>query len=65
MRTAPLRTYGARASRMGARDSVGPGDETLARVGRIPRGANIPFAVAGGFAMVEDGQQIAAGQIGR
>jgi len=50
---------------MGARDSVGPGDETLARVGRIPRGANIPFAVAGGFAMVEDGQQIAAGQIGR
>ena len=37
--------------------SVGPVDETLTRVGRILREAGIPFAVAGGFAVIEHGYE--------
>ncbi len=36
---------------------AGPADETLARVGRLLRDAEIPFAVVGGFAVIEHGYE--------
>src|SRR5213593_3184318 len=58
MRAAALRTYRELLQAAWVREvPVGPVDETLARVGRILRDADIPFAVAGGFAVIEHGYE--------
>jgi hypothetical protein len=58
MRAAALRNYRALLQAAWVREvPVGPVDETLARVGRILREAGIPFAVAGGFAVIEHGYE--------
>jgi len=58
MRAAALRTYRELLHAAWVREApVGPVDETLARVGRILRDARIPFAVAGGFAVIEHGYE--------
>src|SRR5881628_3018793 len=58
MRAAALRTYRELLQAAWVREvPVGPVDETLARVGRILRDAKIPFAVAGGFAVIEHGYE--------
>src|SRR5207249_10182386 len=56
MRATALRTYRELLQAAWVREvPVGPVDETLARVGRILRDADIPFAVAGGFAVIAHG----------
>src|SRR5213593_4809203 len=56
MRAAALRTYRELLQAAWVREvPVGPVDETLARVGRVLRDAGIPFAVAGGLAVIEHG----------
>src|SRR5213594_556560 len=58
MRATALRTYRELLQAAWVREvPVGPVDETLARVGRILRDADIPFAVAGGFAVIEHGYE--------
>ena len=58
MRAAALRTYRQLLQAAWVREvPVGPVDETLARVGRILRDAGIPFAVVGGFAVIEHGYE--------
>jgi hypothetical protein len=58
MRAAALRTYRELLQAAWVREvPVGPVDETLARVGSILREAEIPFAVAGGFAVIEHGYE--------
>jgi len=58
MRAAALRTYRELLQAAWVREvPVGPVDETLARVGRILRDAGVPFAVAGGFAVIEYGYE--------
>jgi hypothetical protein len=58
MRAAALRTYRQLLQAAWVREvPVGPVDETLARVGGILREAKIPFAVAGGFAVIEHGYE--------
>jgi len=58
MRTTALRTYRELLQAAWVREvPVGPVDETLARVGRILREAKIPFAVVGGFAVIEYGYE--------
>jgi len=58
MRAAALRTYRELLQAAWVREvPVGPVDETLARVGRILRDAGIPFAVIGGFAVIEHGYE--------
>ncbi len=58
MRAAALRNYRQLLQAAWVREvPVGPVDETLARVGDILRGARIPFAVAGGFAVIEHGYE--------
>jgi hypothetical protein len=58
MRAAALRTYRELLQAAWVREvPVGPVDETLARVGGILRDAGIPFAVAGGFAVIEHGYE--------
>jgi hypothetical protein len=58
MRATALRTYRQLLQAAWVREvPVGPVDETLARVGRILRDAKIPFAVAGGFAVIEHGYE--------
>jgi hypothetical protein len=58
MRAAALRTYRELLRAAWVREvPVGPVDETLARAGRILRDADIPFAVAGGFAVIEHGYE--------
>ena len=58
MRAAALRTYRELLQAAWVREvPVGPVDETLARAGRILRDAKIPFAVAGGFAVIEHGYE--------
>src|SRR5881628_3789033 len=58
MRAAALRTYRELLQAAWVREvPVGPVDETLARVGRILRDTDIPFAVAGGFAVIEHGYE--------
>jgi hypothetical protein len=58
MRAAALRTYRELLQAAWVREvPVGPVDETLARVGRVLREADIPFAVAGGFAVIEHGYE--------
>jgi hypothetical protein len=58
MRTAALRNYRALLQAAWVREvPVGSVDETLARVGRILREARIPFAVDGGFAVIEHGYE--------
>src|SRR5207249_887755 len=58
MRATALRTYRELLQAAWVREvPVGPVDETLARVGRILRDAEIPFAVAGGFAVIEHGYE--------
>ena len=58
MRAAALRTYRELLQAAWVREvPVGPVDETLTRVGRILREAGIPFAVAGGFAVIEHGYE--------
>src|SRR5882724_1863623 len=58
MRAAALRTYRELLQAAWVREvPVGPVDETLARVGRVLRAAEIPFAVAGGFAVIEHGYE--------
>jgi hypothetical protein len=58
MRAAALRTYRELLQAAWVREvPVGPVDETLARVGSILRAAGIPFAVAGGFAVIEHGYE--------
>lgn len=58
MRVAALRTYRELLQAAWVREvPVGPVDETLARVGAILREAGIPFAVAGGFAVIEHGYE--------
>src|SRR5216117_2809299 len=56
MRAPALRRYRELLQAAWVREApVGPVDETLARVGRVLRDADIPFAVAGGFAVIEHG----------
>ena len=58
MRATALRTYRELLQAAWVREvPIGPVDETLARVGRILREANIDFAVAGGFAVIEHGYE--------
>jgi len=58
MRAAALRTYRQLLQAAWVREvPVGPVDETLARVGRVLREAEIPFAIAGGFAVIEHGYE--------
>ncbi|HJQ83832.1 MAG TPA: hypothetical protein VKA21_07145 [Candidatus Binatia bacterium] len=58
MRAAALRNYRHLLQAAWVREvPVGPVDETLSRVGRILRAAKIPFAVAGGFAVIEHGYE--------
>ena len=58
MRAAALRTYRELLQAAWVREvPVGPVDETLARVGGILRETGIPFAVAGGFAVIEHGYE--------
>jgi hypothetical protein len=58
MRTAALRTYRELLQAAWVREvPVGPVDEVLARVARILRDAKVPFAVAGGFAVIEHGYE--------
>src|SRR5207247_10599099 len=58
MRAPALRRYRELLQAAWVREApVGPVDETLARVGRILRDADIPFAVAGGFAVIEHGYE--------
>src|SRR5437773_1190367 len=58
MRSTALRTYRQLLQAAWVREvPVGPVDETLARVGRILRDAGIPFAVVGGFAVIEHGYE--------
>jgi len=58
MRAAALRTYRELLQAAWVREvPVGPVDETLARVGRVLREADVPFAVAGGFAVIEHGYE--------
>jgi hypothetical protein len=58
MRAAALRTYRELLQAAWVREvRVGPVDETLARVARILREARIPFAIAGGFAVIEHGYE--------
>ena len=58
MRAAALRTYRELLQAAWVREvPVGPVDETLARVGQILRDAAVPFAVAGGFAVLEHGYE--------
>jgi hypothetical protein len=58
MRARALRTYRHLLQAAWVRElPVGPVDEALARVGRILRDAHIPFAVTGGFAVVEHGYE--------
>jgi len=58
MRAAALRSYRELLQAAWVREvPVGPVDETLTRVGRILREAGIPFAVAGGFAVIEHGYE--------
>ncbi|MGH7893916.1 MAG: hypothetical protein ACREQL_04560 [Candidatus Binatia bacterium] len=56
MRAAALRSYRELLQAAWVREvPVGPVDETLERVDRILRDARIPFAIAGGFAVIEHG----------
>ncbi len=58
MRAAALRTYRELLQAAWVREvPVGPVDETLERVGDILRRAGIPFAVVGGFAVIEHGYE--------
>src|SRR6266705_1886220 len=58
MRAPALRRYRELQQAAWVREApVGPVDETLARVGRVLRDADIPFAVAGGFAVIEHGYE--------
>lgn len=58
MRAAALRTYRELLQAAWVREvPVGPVDEVLARVARILRDAKVPFAVAGGFAVIEHGYE--------
>ena len=58
MRAAALRTYRELLQAARVREvPVGPVDETLTRVGRVLRSAEIPFAVVGGFAVIEHGYE--------
>src|SRR5947199_9730119 len=58
MRAPALRRYRELLQAAWVREApVGPVDETLARVGRVLRDADIPFAVAGGFAVIEHGYE--------
>ena len=58
MRAAALRNYRQLLQAAWVREvPVGPVDETLARVGSILREAGIPFAIAGGFAVIEHGYE--------
>src|SRR5436309_13175465 len=58
MRASALRTYRQLLQAAWVREvPVGPVDETLARVGSILREAGIPFAVAGGFAVIDHGYE--------
>ena len=58
MRAAALRTYRQLLQAAWVREvPVGPVDETLARVGRVLREAEIPFAIAAGFAVIEHGYE--------
>jgi hypothetical protein len=58
MRAAALRTYRVLLQAARVREApVGPVDETLERVDRILRDAGIPFAVVGGFAVIEHGYE--------
>ena len=58
MRRAALRTYRTLFELQAAwlrERPIGAADETLARVGRLLRDAEIPFAVVGGFAVIDHG----------
>jgi len=58
VRAAALRTYRTLFELQAAwvrERPVGAADETLARVGRLLRDARIPFAVVGGFAVIDHG----------
>ena len=58
MRAAALRTYRDLLKAARVREvPVGPVDETLERVDRVLRNADIPFAVVGGFAVIEHGYE--------
>lgn len=58
MRAAALRTYRELLQAAWVREvPVGPVDETLVRAAGILRDAGIPFAVAGGFAVIEHGYE--------
>src|SRR5881628_1027841 len=58
MRAPALRRYRELLQAAWVREAhVGPVDETLARVGRVLRDADIPFAVSGGFAVIEHGYE--------
>src|SRR5438445_201713 len=58
MRAPALRRYRELLQAAWVREApVGPVDETLARVGRVLRDADIPFAVAGGFAVIGHGYE--------
>ena len=58
MRATALRSYRELLQAAWVREvPVGPVDGTLARVGRILGAAKIPFAVIGGFAVIEHGYE--------
>src|SRR5262245_7463765 len=58
MRATALRNYRHLLQAAWVREvPVGPVDETLARVGCILRDAKVPFAVIGGFAVIEHGYE--------
>src|SRR5262245_6599680 len=58
MRAAALRTYRQLLEAAWVRDaSVGPVDQTLGRVGQVLGDAGVPFAVVGGFAVIEHGYE--------
>jgi len=58
MRATALRTYRELLQAAWVREvPVGPVDEMLALVGRVLRDARIPFAIIGGFAVIEHGYE--------
>src|SRR6185436_5134266 len=58
MRAAALRTYRHLLQAAWVREvPVGPVDETLERVDSVLRAAHVPFAVVGGFAVIEHGYE--------